>query len=157
MRVLILHESPEADEIAAAFESSAGDFNRGLDIRLRFLDVGFELRRVPVLRESVPALTTLEETLARFRPEVLLVLGRGPRLLECVAAVVKERARDAFLLNGEADRTSQAIARVSDLVVLPEQGPQLPGLPEDRTHTYPPRKPPGRALVDVLVRFGRNR
>lgn len=157
MRVLVLHESPGTDEIAAEFTFAAEEFNRGLDIRLRFLEVGFELRRLAVSPEDDGIAPQLEAVLRRFQPSVILVLGRGSRLLECVATAAKSGARIAFLLNSEPDRTSTAIAHMSRILVTPPGGPAISHPPAESLHQLDSDSQRGKALVGVLVTAGRGR
>ena len=108
-----------------------------LKIRLRFLDVGFSLRDVPVAEADDFAAVTLSETAGAFRPGAVLALGRGPRLLECVSAAVKAGFPVVYLAPTEPDRTATAVARIVPVLVTPET---LDG------------RPVGPALVDTIVR-----
>ena len=82
MRVVLLNESPGADDRAHDFTRAVRTFNQGLDIRLRFLDVGFEVRHLPVRDgdESVATRVTRAPRLSRNR--------QGSRTAGCSAAVV---------------------------------------------------------------------
>jgi hypothetical protein len=155
MRVFILHESPDTDQAASEFAEAAETFNRGLDIRLRFLDVGFEMRRLEVPQHRERAPMELDLMLSRFQPEVVLVLGSGPRLLECVALAAKTPARIAYLYNGESDRTGGAITRLAHVLAAAEDCPLPAGLPDVHTHYLNPGRPVAAALVEVLVKFGK--
>jgi len=148
MRVVILHESPAADEVAGSFARAAQEFNRGLDIRLRFLDVGFSLREVPVRDEDDFAAVTLSETTGAFRPGAVLALGTGPKLLECVGAAVKARLPVVYLMPETEERATAAIARIATVVVTPRAEDAPAGI---ETATLDGR-PVGPALVDIIVR-----
>ena len=156
MRVAVLHESPGADPAAAEFRAAAETFNRGLDIRLRFLDVGFELRVFGVPEDDPETPARIEDGLRSFRPGIVLVLGRGVRLLECAAAVAKGHSPLAFLVDGEADRTTAALARLAEIVVLPSTAPSPAVRPDARTFRIPDGTPAGTSLVDTLVRSVRD-
>ena len=148
MRVVILHESPDADELRDDFVAAAEEFNRGLDIRLRFLDVGFTIRDVAVREPDDFAAVTFSETAGSFGPGSVLALGRGPRLLECVSAAVKAGLPVVYLAPKEPDRTTAALARlVSVLVTTGPTGAYsgLDAVPLDE-------RPAGPALVDTIVR-----
>ncbi|MCU0726429.1 MAG: hypothetical protein MUE73_11675 [Planctomycetes bacterium] len=150
MRVVILHESPGADDLARGFLEAAEAFNRGLDFRLRFLDVGFSFRTVPVSSSGDVPAVLLDGTLRRFEPAVVLVLGRGLALLECAAAAAKHAAPLAYFADKPADRTSEALARFARILL---SRPPFDGLPPDATaEALPPGSPPGEALVKLLVR-----
>jgi hypothetical protein len=158
MRVVVLTESPEANEITRQFLEAAEEYNRGLDIRLRFLDVGFELRTIAVRPgEPAPALA-LEETLLSFRPGVVLVLGRSTRTLECAAAAAKAHLPIAFLLDGEPDGSAAAISRMAAILILPEGGsPPAAARPDAVTPMLSADAAPGPALVEILVNSVRER
>ncbi|MEN8148546.1 MAG: hypothetical protein ABFS86_01915 [Planctomycetota bacterium] len=148
MRVVILHESPGADGLRDEFVAAAEEFNRGLDIRLRFLDVGFTFREVPVREPDDFAAVTFSETFGAFGPSVVLALGRGPRLLECIAAAAKTGRPVLYLEPPEPDRTSSAIARIAPVLVT------TGGSPADRRpdRFHLDGRPVGPALVDIIVR-----
>lgn len=157
MRVVIIHESPEADSAADEFASAAEDFNRDLDIRLRFLDVGFTLRRMPVASGDDYAAVTLSETVGSFRPGAILALGGGARLLECVSVAVKAGLPVVFLVSEDADRTAAAMARIADLVVVPAAADLPATLVEGQNALHLDGRPTGRALVDIIVRSVKER
>ncbi len=152
MRIVLLSESPEADSLAEGFVEAAEEFNRTLDIRLRFLDVGFTLRPFPVGGDDPAAPVRLEAMLRSFQPGVVLVLGRGPLLLECTAAAVKGGAPVAYLLDGSPDRFAAAILHLASVVMIPG-GMEPPSLrPGVARHTLPAPEADGPGLVDALVR-----
>jgi len=153
MRVVVLHESPGADRVAGEFRRAAEEFNRGLDIRLRFLDVGFEIQEVPVAPGAPAPPDALEDVLRRFRPGVVLALGRGATLLDCATAALRAPARLVYLVNGEPERPDEAVARLANLLVVPE-GASVHGA---RGHPIRPDEPAGPQLVDILVKFVRER
>lgn len=157
MRVVVLHEEPGADPAARSFREAAESFNRGLDIRLRFLDVGFELRDVPVAADATAAAERLAATIRSFRPGRVLVLGSGPALLECAALAAKEQVPIAFLADGTEDRSAGAIARFADLLVVPE-GAMPPAVrPETRVvRLSATAEDAAPSLVDLLLRNARH-
>ncbi len=157
MRVIILSESPGADALAGDFVDAAREFNRGLDIRLRFLDVGFEIRGLSVPREREPPAAELDELLATFSPGAILILGGGPRLLECAAVAAKAGPSIAYLLNGEADRASLAIAQLAGILVAAEAETLQQCRSNALTHLLEDGQPAGAALVDILVRSVREK
>jgi len=157
MRLIILSESPGADGLAGDFVDAARDFNRGLDIRLRFLDVGFEVRSLSVRREGEPPAAELDRLLATFSPGAILVLGGGARLLECAAVAAKAGPVIAYLLNGEADRTSLAIAELAGILVAAEAKILEQTHSNALTHLLSDGQPAGAALIDILVRSVREK
>jgi hypothetical protein len=157
MRVIILSESPGADGLAGDFVEAARAFNRGLDIRLRFLDVGFEIRSFSVPTTGPFRAEELDELLGSFHPGAVLVFGGGPRLLECAATAAKAGPPLAYLLNGGADRSALAIARLSGILVAAEPGALEQTRTDAMTHTLEDGQPAGPALVDILVRSVRER
>jgi len=148
MRVVILHESPGADHIRTSFVDAALEFNRGLDIRLRFLDVGFTMREVPVTEDDDFAAVTFSETKRSFVPGAVLALGRGPRLLECVSAAVKARLPVVYLVTEDSDPSALAAARIVSVLVTTGSPDAWPGIDPVPLHD----RPVGPALVDIIVR-----
>jgi len=157
MRVVLLNESPGADDHAHAFTRAARSFNQGLDIRLRFLDVGFEVRHLPVRGEDDGVATRVTKAIETFQPSVILALGDGPRLLECAAVSAKAGCPLAYVLNGDATRPARAIACLAGvLAVTGDVEPALAGS-DTRVHTIEEGRPIGPALVDILQRSVRER
>ncbi len=157
MRVVILHESPGADHLARDFAGAADSFNRGLDFRLRFLDVGFEYRLVPVPAEGEVPSVLLEGTLARFEPAAVLVLGGGLPLLECAALAARRRAPLAYFADGRDDRTARAIARLSRILLAAHDAPAMAPDPAGVREDLSPSAAPGPTLVRLLVRSVREK
>jgi hypothetical protein len=157
MRVIVLSESPGADGLAGEFVEAARDFNRGLDVRLRFLDVGFEIRSLSIPPEGEPPAADLDALLATFSPGAVLVLGGGPRLLECAAVAAKSGRPIAYLLNGEADRASLAIAHLATILVAAEAGALEQTRSDALSHLLQEGRPAGAALIDILVRSVREK
>jgi hypothetical protein len=149
MRVVVLHESPGADDLAGEIGEAAAAFNRGLDIRLRFLDVGFEIHTVPVPDDAATPLAPLSEAIEKFRPGAVLVLGRGRRLLECAAAAAKSGPPLVYLVNGERDRTVSALTHLAEVFVVPA-GEEAGG--GDRAQRLPEGEAPGRGLIEIMLR-----
>ncbi|MHC4471777.1 MAG: hypothetical protein ACYTDY_12115 [Planctomycetota bacterium] len=157
MRVVVVTESPDADETTRQFLEAAEAYNRGLDIRLRFLDVGFELRTIAVRPGEPAPAVALEETLLTFRPGVVLVLGTSPRILECAAAAAKAHLPIAFLHDGGPEGSATAIARIAQILILGEECRPPAARPGALVRELPPDGAPGAALVDILVRSVRER
>jgi hypothetical protein len=154
MRVVILHESPGADELARSFLAAAEAFNRGLDFRLRFLDVGFSFRTVPVSSSAEVPAVLLDGTLRRFEPGVVLILGRGIPLLECAAVAAKHQAPLAYYVDGGPDRTTTGLYRLARITLV--RGP-VDGLPPDTVvEVLGSGVSPEDALVKLLVRTVRS-
>jgi len=96
MKVLRVHAPGTPTAVADAVGRAAVEFNRGLDIRLRFLSIGIE--------------------------ETVLVVADAAQAAEAVAAAVNERAPDAVVLFGDgaaalaaatsAARSTTALVRV---------------------------------------------
>ena len=148
MRLVILHESPGADELRTSFVDAAEEFNRGLDIRLRFLDVGFSLREVGVTDGDDFAAVTFSETRGSFVPGAVLALGGGPRLLECVSAAVKAHLPVVYLAPEDADPSARAAARIASVLVITGSPDEWPGIDAVSLDG----RPVGPALVDTIVR-----
>jgi hypothetical protein len=157
MRVIVLSESPAAEGLAGQFVEAARSFNRGLDIRLRFLDVGFEIRSLSVPREGELPEAGLDRLLATFSPNAALILGGGPRLLECAAVVAKAGPHIAYVLDKKADRTALAIAELAGILVAGEEGALTQTRSKAMTHVLLDGQPAGPALVDILVRSVREK
>jgi hypothetical protein len=153
MRVVVLHESPAADTVAEDFCRAAETFNRGLDIRLRFLEVGFELRRLPIPAAGPAPSPLLEEMLRGFCPSMVLALGGGPGLLECAATAAK--AGTALCVLPGPDRSGVALARIGRILVLLAGTEPPPALEDVTVHILEDDQPPGAAIVNILVRSAR--
>jgi hypothetical protein len=149
MRVVVLYESPAADSVAEEFCRAAETFNRGLDIRLRFLEVGFDLRRLAVPAGAEPPAAAFEKLVDEFRPGAALALGDGPDLLEC--ATVAARAGVSLCVLGAESRTGAALARLSRILIL-SGGVRVPGGEQTSVHTIEDDRSPGEAMVAILVR-----
>lgn len=157
MRVIVLSESPGADALAGEFVEAAREFNRGLDIRLRFLDVGFEIRSLSIPAAGEPPARSLDILLADFSPGAALILGRGPRLLECAAIVAKAGPPIAYLLTGAAEPASLAIAELARILVTADAQALEQTSSGALTHVLDDGQPAGPALVDILVRSVREK
>jgi UDP-N-acetylglucosamine 2-epimerase len=86
--------APGGDGTRAALSGALAAWTRGLDIRLRFLEMGVE-ETVLALdagegRDAAAALASVERALARERPSVAVLHGRGPAAL--AAAVTASKA-----------------------------------------------------------------
>jgi UDP-N-acetylglucosamine 2-epimerase len=80
--------APGGEDSRAAVSTALAAWTRGLDIRLRFLNIGVEEE---VLALPVPgnALAAVEEALARRRPAVVLLHGGGPAALAAAVSAGK--------------------------------------------------------------------
>ncbi len=94
MRLLTL-VAPGGEEARRRVSEALAAWNRGLDIRLRFLNLVVE-ESVRVLPEAAPgadalagALGGAEEAVLREAPAVVLLHGRGPAAVAAALAVVK--------------------------------------------------------------------
>lgn len=156
MRVVILHESPAADSLVREFVEAVQEFNRSLDFRLRFLDVGFTVRTVPVAPGGEVPAVLLDGTLRRFQPGVVLVLGGGLNLLECASLAAKHRTPLAYYLDGEPERDTAAIARLARVLlsVLPREA--VPLAPDAVFERVAGEVSPAASIVRLLVRSVRN-
>ena len=144
MRLLTV-VAPGGDEARAEVSGALVSWTRGLDIRLRFLNIGVE-ESVVVLEGAPPgeppgaALASVEEALWRSRPAVLLLHGRGPAALAaCVSAgkagvpVVRTAGglRDGATADEDraADRLSAALLAPGPAALAALAGEGLPGEP----------------------------
>jgi hypothetical protein len=156
MRVVLLFESPGADRVSAQFTDAADEFNRGLDIRLRFLEVGFDVHSLPVPADSAAPAEELAGLLEEFRPGVVLALGSGTGLLECAAAAAKKDVPIAYLADGAPDRAARAVARLSGILVATGEADPPAAAPGAMVENIR-ELPPGPELVRILVRSVRER
>ena len=91
MRILVLAAPGEA-EARAAVSAAVGAWNRGLDIRLRFLDIGLEeiLLELPdPAGDPGAGLLVVEEAILRAGPAGALLHGRGPAALAAAVSLAK--------------------------------------------------------------------
>jgi UDP-N-acetylglucosamine 2-epimerase len=91
MRVLRVHAPGTDAALAAGVGRAVLDFNRALDIRLRFLAIGVE-ETVLEVRSAAEASEALAAALKEQAPDAVLLLGDGPAALAAATCTVRERA-----------------------------------------------------------------
>jgi alkyl hydroperoxide reductase subunit AhpF len=105
MRVLRVHAPGTPRGLAERVGRAVVEFNRGLDIRLRFLSIGIEETVIDV--ESSPAAATaVAASLAECVPDVVVVFGDGPAAL--AAAVCAARGGAIVVRAGAGRREGPA-------------------------------------------------
>jgi hypothetical protein len=131
--------APGGEGHRAAVSAALAAWTRGLDIRLRFLNIGVE-EEVLVLAAGDGAPAAVEAALLRRRPGVVLLHGRGPSALAAAIAaskagvpLVRTAAGGRDGAAGDEDRAADRLcqARLSTegeaLAALEAEG--LPGEP----------------------------
>ena len=131
MKLLTL-VAPGGDEARRTVSGALAEWTRGLDIRLRFLNIGVE-EAVVVLAGD--ALGVAEAALLRERPAAALLHGRGPLAMAAAISVSKAGVplvrtgagrRDGEFSDGEraADRLGTALLAeaAADLAALAAEG-----------------------------------
>lgn len=116
MRILRIH-APGTDEgLARALGEAVVAFNRGLDIRLRFLSVGID-EQVVAVEQAAHAAESVGEALRTGGIEMAVLFGDGEAALSAAAAV--GRAQSVLVRVGSGVRvgagadTSRAIDRIA--------------------------------------------
>ena len=80
--------APGGEETRAAVSAALAAWTRGLDIRLRFLNIGVEEETLAVPLPA-GALAAVEAALLRHRPAVVLLHGGGPAALSAAISASK--------------------------------------------------------------------
>ena len=129
MRLLTI-EAPGGGEERRAVSVALGEWTRGLDIRLRFLNIGFE-ESVLVLdappgpgEPAASALLAAERALERERPAVVILHGGGPAALAAAVSAAKSGVplvrTGAGRRDGPAADEERAADRLASVRLAPE-------------------------------------
>ncbi|HEU4394352.1 MAG TPA: UDP-N-acetylglucosamine 2-epimerase [Planctomycetota bacterium] len=123
--------APGGEEARRAVSVALGAWTRGLDIRLRFLNIGFEERVVVLEATKGPgepaaaALLASERAIDREKPAVVLLHGGGPAAL--AAAVSAAKAGVPVVRTAAGDRRGpgadeeRAADRLATVRLAPEE------------------------------------
>ena len=119
MKVLRVHAPGASRSLAERVGAAVADFNRGLDIRLRFLSIGIDESVIEVDGAgAADAVTAAMET----RPDVLVLLGGGAEAV--AAATSASRAGIAVVRVGAGRRAgtdpdaARAIDRLAAVLIV---------------------------------------
>lgn len=153
--------APGGAETREAVSAALGDWTRGLDIRLRFLNIGVEESILVLDAAAAPggpapaALEAVEAAVERHRPAVVLLHGRGAGAL--AAAITGAKAgvpvvrTAAGLRDGAGADEDRAADRLASALLAPGPGPlaalEAEGL---RAEPYTPE-----ATVKAVIRLQR--
>lgn len=127
MRLLTV-VAPGGARTRAAVSGALAAWTRGLDIRLRFLNIGVEESVVELAgagpgEPPAPALASVEEAIGRHRPAVVLLHGRGAEALAaCVSAAkagVPVVRTAAGLRDGASSDEDRAADRLAAALLAP--------------------------------------
>lgn len=113
MRVLRVHAPGTPRALAERVGRAVSEFNRGLDIRLRFLAIGIDETVLDVSDEA-QALEAVAAAAQRLAPDVVVVFGEGPPALAATAAAARTRAVVARAGAGRRDGPEADAARAAD-------------------------------------------
>jgi UDP-N-acetylglucosamine 2-epimerase (non-hydrolysing) len=121
MKVLRVHAPGTPAHVAQAVGRAVVEFNRGLDIRLRFLSIGIEETVVEVA-DAAAAAEVVSKAAADRAPDAVVLLGDGPAALAAATSAV--RARAALVRVGAGRRegpdadAARAVDRLASLLVV---------------------------------------
>ena len=163
MKVLRILAPGTPPRLADAVRRAVVEFNRGLDIRLRFLSIGIE-ETVIEAADSAAASDAVTQAMRSTAPDVVVVLGEGAAALAAATAAVRERATlvrvGAGRREGSDADASRAIDRIAS--VLLHAGPaaaaalDAEGLTAHRIDIGDPGDPAaGERIVRALARARR--
>jgi UDP-N-acetylglucosamine 2-epimerase len=118
MRVLRIHAPGTPRGLADRVGRAVADFNRALDIRLRFLSIGIE-ETVLDVDSAAGAAESVAAALAERAPDVVVVFGDGPAALAAAACAARGRVvlarAGAGRREGPAADEARAIDRLASL------------------------------------------
>jgi len=110
LRILCPGHDPAA---SSALRDGVAAFNRGLDIRLRFLSIGIEDREITVT-DGTSAATQVENELDAFAPDAVVLLGHGAAAVSAATLSARRPMVLARLGSGVRDGPSADAARAVD-------------------------------------------
>jgi len=118
MRVLRIHAPGTPRGLADRVGRAVVDFNRGLDIRLRFLSIGIE-ETVIEAESAASAADGVAAALRGSNPDLVVVFGDGPAALAAAACAARAQTivvrAGAGRRDGPAADEARAIDRLSAL------------------------------------------
>jgi hypothetical protein len=119
MKVLRVHAPGAPSALAEQVGRAVADFNRGLDIRLRFLSIGIE---ESVLELDGPSAADAMAAAAGARPDVIVLMGGGPAAVAAVnaaasAGIAVVRVGAGRRDGGDPD-AARAVDRLSAVLVV---------------------------------------
>jgi UDP-N-acetylglucosamine 2-epimerase len=100
-------------DAATALRDAVMAFDRGLDIRLRFLSIGIRDHEL-VVTETADVATVVEAELARIRPDAVVLLGSGAACVTAASIAVRSVPVLARLGAGRRDGESADASRAID-------------------------------------------
>jgi hypothetical protein len=100
VRVLRIHAPGTPGDLAAGVGRAVVEFNRGLDIRLRFLSIGIEETVIEVA-DAAGSAESVALAIRTGLPDVVVLFGEGAPALAAATIAVRERA---VLVRGGAGR-----------------------------------------------------
>lgn len=160
MRLLTV-VAPGGAATRAALSEALGAWTRGLDIRLRFLDMGVE-ESVLVLdgpegprAPAGPALEAVERVLARDRPTVVVLHGRGPAALAATVTAGKAGIPLVRVGAGLRDGPSADEDRAVDRLATVRLAAGEAGLEALRSEGLPAEPYTPEAAVRAVIRLHR--
>jgi UDP-N-acetylglucosamine 2-epimerase len=116
MRVLRIHAPATPPALAESVGRAVREFNRGLDIRLRFLSIGID-ETVLDVKDAAQAAEAVSAELSRSAPDVVILFGDGAAALAAASCAVRERAllvrAGAGRRDGPDADASRAIDRIA--------------------------------------------
>jgi len=121
MKVLRVHAAGTPSALAAAVGRAAVEFNRGLDIRLRFLSIGID-ETVLEVGDAAAGAEAVRAAILDRSPDAVLLFGDGASAL--AAATSAARARTPIVRVGAGRRVgpdadaARAIDRLASLLVV---------------------------------------
>jgi len=121
MKVLRVHAPGTPTAVAAAVGRAAVEFNRGLDIRLRFLSIGIE-ETVLEVSDVAGAAESVSAAMSERAPDAVVLFGDGAAAL--AAATCAVRGHTALVRVGAGRRdgadadSARAIDRLAALLIV---------------------------------------
>jgi hypothetical protein len=121
MKVLRIHAAGTDPELAASVSSAVDSFNRGIDIRLRFLSIEID-ETVVEAPDPESAAAVVGELVRTSRPALCVLLGHGVAALAAGAAAVRVGARlvrvGAGCRQGEGADAERAMDRLASVCLV---------------------------------------
>jgi len=114
--------------VSAALRDAVAAFNRGLDIRLRFLSIGIEDREL-VVNDAEQATAAVGGVLDEWCPDVVVLLGDGVSTVAAATIAARHPAMLARLCAGrrvgpEAD-AARAVDHLADVLLVVDDASEL--------------------------------
>jgi hypothetical protein len=123
MKVLRVHAPGTPADLAEIVRRAVVEFNRGLDIRLRFLAIGVD-ETVLEVADAAGAAESVSAAIKQHAPDVVVVFGDGPAALAAATCAVREGAvlvrAGAGRRQGRGADEARAIDRMSTLLLIHE-------------------------------------